>query len=124
MTPWPGRPDPLGATWDGTGVNFALFSEHATAVEVCLFDASGTREQRMPLRERTDLVWHGYVPGLNADAKPVRFVLPDAHPGDAWERLIDTAVAPPPATPLRMAMAARPLLEGQSLQLLRACRRD
>jgi glycogen operon protein len=61
---------------------------------------------------------------LNADAKPVPFVLPDTHPGDAWERLIDTAVAPPPATPPRMAKAARLLLEGQSLQLLRACRRD
>ena len=64
MSLWPGRPDPLGAAWDGTGVNFALFSEHATAVELCLLDASGTREQRMSLRERTDLVWHGYVPGL------------------------------------------------------------
>jgi len=63
---WPGRPYPLGATWDGAGVNFALFSEHATAVELCLFrgpDASQAREG-MPLRERTDLVWHGYVPGL------------------------------------------------------------
>ena len=39
MSPWPARPDPLGATWDGTGVNFGLFSEHATAVELCLFDA-------------------------------------------------------------------------------------
>jgi glycogen operon protein len=61
---------------------------------------------------------------LNADAKPVPFVLPDAHPGDAWERLIDTAVAPPPATPPRFAMAARLSLEDRSLQLLRACRRD
>jgi glycogen operon protein len=49
MSPWPGRPDLLGATWDGTGVNFALFSEHATPVELCLFDAS------THLRERTDL---------------------------------------------------------------------
>jgi glycogen operon protein len=62
---WPGRPYPLGATWDGAGVNFALFSERATAVELCLFDHSdGPVETRVPLRERTDLVWHGYVPGV------------------------------------------------------------
>ena len=63
---WPGQPYPLGATWDGAGVNFALFSEHATGVELCLFerpDAGGAQEQ-ISLRERTDLVWHGYVPGL------------------------------------------------------------
>jgi starch phosphorylase len=45
-------------------VNFALFNEHAAAVELCLFDSTGVREQRIQLRERTDLVWHGYVPGL------------------------------------------------------------
>ncbi len=63
---WPGRPYPLGATWDGAGVNFALFSEHATGVDLCLFDAADTsvaREQ-IALRERTDLVWHGYIPEL------------------------------------------------------------
>ena len=60
---WPGRPYPRGATWDGVGVNFALFSEHAERVELCLFDASGRREvQRLALRERTDQVWHGYLP--------------------------------------------------------------
>jgi glycogen operon protein len=47
---WPGRPFPLGATWDGRGVNFALFSEHAEKVELCLFDDSGRREiQRIPI---------------------------------------------------------------------------
>ncbi len=63
---WPGRPYPLGATWDGAGVNFALFSEHATAVELCLFDGPNTSQAReqIVLRERTDLVWHGYVPTL------------------------------------------------------------
>jgi glycogen operon protein len=63
---WPGRPYPLGATWDGNGVNFALFSEHATGVELCLFDEpeSGAPGERLELRERTDLVWHGYVPEL------------------------------------------------------------
>lgn len=60
---WPGRPYPLGATWDGQGVNFALFSEHATGVELCLFDASGRRElKRVPLRWQTDQVWHCYLP--------------------------------------------------------------
>ncbi|MDQ2640459.1 MAG: glycogen debranching protein GlgX [Pseudomonadota bacterium] len=54
---------PLGATWDGRGVNFALFSAHATHVELCLFDARGEREvERIELRERTDEVWHGYLP--------------------------------------------------------------
>ncbi|MEO8303895.1 MAG: glycogen debranching protein GlgX [Betaproteobacteria bacterium] len=60
---WPGRPNPRGATWDGEGVNFALFSEHAERVELCLFDPSGRRElQRIAMPEQTDLVWHGYLP--------------------------------------------------------------
>ena len=59
----PGRPHPLGATWDGAGVNFALFSEHAERVELCLFDAAGRREvERIPLAERTSFVWHVYLP--------------------------------------------------------------
>ncbi|MFN3687279.1 glycogen debranching protein GlgX [Salinarimonas sp.] len=62
-----GRPDPLGATWDGLGVNFALFSANATKVELCLFDADGGREiERIELPEYTDEVWHGYLP----DARP------------------------------------------------------
>jgi len=60
---WPGRAYPRGASWDGEGVNFALFSEHAEKVELCLFDAAGRRErQRIALRERTDHVWHCYLP--------------------------------------------------------------
>jgi isoamylase len=60
---WPGRPYPLGSTWDGEGVNFALYSEHAEKVELCLFDMSGKRETlRVPLPEQTDMVWHGYLP--------------------------------------------------------------
>ena len=60
---WPGRPYPRGATWDGEGVNFALFSENADKVELCIFDDEGRRElQRIELRERTDLVWHCYLP--------------------------------------------------------------
>jgi isoamylase len=64
-TVWPGRPYPLGATWDGEGVNFALYSEHAEKVELCLFDASGKRETfRLSLPEQTDMVWHGYLPEI------------------------------------------------------------
>jgi len=60
---WPGRPYPLGATWDGEGVNFAIFSEHAEAVELCLFDSAGRRElHRVRLKEQTDQVWHCYLP--------------------------------------------------------------
>src|SRR3954453_9385140 len=58
-----GRPYPLGATWDGLGVNFALFSANATKVELCLFDETGSREiERVELPEYTDEVWHGYLP--------------------------------------------------------------
>jgi isoamylase len=60
---WTGKPYPLGATWDGEGVNFALFSEHAEKVELCLFDVTGRREtHRVQLREQTDQVWHCYLP--------------------------------------------------------------
>ena len=58
-----GKPFPFGATWDGLGVNFALFSAHATKVELCLFDERGDRElERIELPEYTDEVWHGYLP--------------------------------------------------------------
>ncbi|HEX6912871.1 MAG TPA: glycogen debranching protein GlgX [Longimicrobium sp.] len=62
----PGRRSPLGATWDGEGVNFAVFAEHATAVELCLFDADdpAVETARARLREVTAHVWHGYVRGL------------------------------------------------------------
>jgi isoamylase len=61
---WRGNPSPLGGTWDGAGVNFALFSENATAVELCLFDPDGGSEQRIRLTEQTNLVWHCYLPDL------------------------------------------------------------
>src|SRR5499425_3052517 len=64
----PGRPYPLGAVWDGSGVNFALFSEHATAVELCLFDDHG-RERRVPVVENTDQVWHVYLPDVRPGAR-------------------------------------------------------
>ena len=63
MAVWVGDPYPLGATWDGEGVNFAVFSEHAEQVELCLFDPTGQREiQRVPMRDQTDQVWHCYLP--------------------------------------------------------------
>ncbi|MFZ1545532.1 MAG: glycogen debranching enzyme GlgX, partial [Candidatus Nitrotoga sp.] len=62
---WPGTPFPRGATWDGEGVNFSIFSENAQRVELCLFDPSGRHEiQRIELSERTDLIWHCYLPGV------------------------------------------------------------
>jgi len=54
-----------GASWDGNGTNFTLFSAHATKVEVCIFDSSGERElERLELPEYTDEIWHGYVRGI------------------------------------------------------------
>ena len=66
MRIWPGDPYPLGATWTGLGVNFALFSAHATAVELCLFDSpdATTESVRIPLREQTAQVWHGFLPDI------------------------------------------------------------
>jgi glycogen operon protein len=60
-----GLPNPRGATWDGRGVNFALFSTHATKVEVCVFDAQGATElERIALPEYTDEIWHGYLESM------------------------------------------------------------
>jgi isoamylase len=72
MRIWPGTPYPLGATWDGWGTNFALFSEVAERVELCLFDQPGTgngadgwlTETRVELTEVDGFVWHGYLPGI------------------------------------------------------------
>jgi glycogen operon protein len=63
---WPGKPYPLGATWDGEGVNFAIFSENATRVELCLFDGPDAKREsaRIRMAEHTDQVWHVYLPGL------------------------------------------------------------
>lgn len=71
MRIWPGRPYPLGASWDGTGVNFALFSQHASAVDLCLFRDEGDTDESATIRltERTDQVWHCYLP----DARPWQF---------------------------------------------------
>ena len=76
-----GAPQPLGASFDGAGVNFALFAAHADAVELCLFDADGTREiARIALGARTHDVWHGY--------------LPDARPGQIYGYRVHGAYAP------------------------------
>ncbi len=63
MNVLPGSPHPLGATWNGRGVNFALYSENGTKVELCLFDEQA-RETRITLRQRTAFVWHGFVPDV------------------------------------------------------------
>jgi glycogen operon protein len=68
MRVWPGVPYPQGATWDGEGVNFSIFSEHATGVELCLFrkDEDAVAFARIRMAQRTDLNWHCYLP----DARP------------------------------------------------------
>src|SRR5690348_15488738 len=82
MRVWPGQPYPLGATWDGRGVNFALFSELATGVQLCLFahPDDATEAEIIPLRERTDQVWHCY--------------LPDVRPGQLYGYRVDGPYAP------------------------------
>ena len=79
---WPGSPHPLGATWDGVGVNFAIFSEHATRVELCLFDSVEAEVESLTisLPEHTDMVWHGY--------------LPDIHPGQLYGYRVHGPYAP------------------------------
>ncbi len=66
MRVWPGKPYPLGATWDGAGVNFALYSEHGTKAELCLFNAvdAPIEAERITLPEHTDQVWHAYLPDV------------------------------------------------------------
>jgi len=72
MRVWPGKPYPLGARWDGRGTNFALFSRHAAGVELCLFDSpdSVKERDRIRLEQRTNFIWHCY--------------LPEVHPGAAY----------------------------------------
>ncbi|MGH3972786.1 MAG: glycogen debranching enzyme, partial [Pseudonocardiaceae bacterium] len=60
---WPGSPYPLGATYDGGGTNFAIFSEVAERIELCLFDGNDA-ETRLRLPERDGMVWHGYLPRI------------------------------------------------------------
>jgi isoamylase len=78
---WPGRPFPLGATWDGHGTNFALFSENAWDVTLCLFDSDGGGdEERVEVAERTAHIWHCYLPGI--------------HPGQCYGYRVDGAYDP------------------------------
>ena len=74
---WPGLPEPLGATWDGEGTNFALFSEAAERVELCLFDDDGRETRGSALPRSRPTCWHGYVPGI-APGPALR--LPGARP--------------------------------------------
>src|SRR5438034_11716015 len=78
----PGSPYPLGATWDGEGVNFALFSQHASGVELCLYDKETADKEliRIPLSERTNRVFHVY--------------LPDVRPGQLYGYRVDGPYAP------------------------------
>jgi len=93
-----GNPFPLGATWDGTGVNFALFSAHATKVELCIFDIEGKRElERIELPEYTDEVWHGY--------------LPDARPGTVYGYRSMARMSRRPAQVQSQQAAPRPLCQ-------------
>lgn len=82
MRAWPGRPYPLGAIWDGSGTHFALFSQHATGVQLCLYDRPDAAEprERVGVRERTDHVWHVY--------------LPDVRPGDLYGYRVSGPYAP------------------------------
>lgn len=66
MRVWPGRPYPLGATWDGRGVNFSIYSENAQQIELCLFDSPEAAKEstRIVMREHTDMAWHVYLPDL------------------------------------------------------------
>ena len=66
MRVWPGRPYPLGATWDGSGTNFALYTENATKVELCLFDGKDAEKEAasIVMPDTTDMVWHGYLPDV------------------------------------------------------------
>src|SRR5690606_31940153 len=66
ITVLPGKIFPLGATWNGQGVNFSIFSQYATAVDLCLFNTSGdkTGEERIRMTERAGHIWHAYIPGI------------------------------------------------------------
>jgi pullulanase/glycogen debranching enzyme len=64
MRPWPGSAYPLGASYDGAGTNFAVYSELADRIELCLFDERGNQDAVITLREVDGFVWHGYLPGI------------------------------------------------------------
>jgi glycogen operon protein len=81
-----GRPHPVGAVWDGAGTNFAIFSAHATKVEVCIFDDDGEQElQRIALPEYTNQIWHGYLPAVRPGT-PYGYRVHGPHEPDAGHR--------------------------------------
>src|SRR3546814_16066710 len=94
----PGLPYPLGASWTGSGVNFALFSAHAEKVELCLFDPRGRREtERVALPCNTPEVWHGYLPDVRP-GQPYGYRVPGPYaprPGPAFQPH-NTPIAPQP----------------------------
>ena len=95
---WPGRPFPLGATWEGEGTNFSLFSEHAERVELCLFAPDGA-EIRHVLPRRTAFNWHGFLPGVG--------------PGERYGYRVYGPYAPERGSPLQPGEAAdRPVCQG------------
>ena len=107
-----GRPYPLGATWDGRGVNFALFSAHATKVELCLFSHFAEKEvERIELPEFTDEIWHGY--------------LPDARPGTVYAYRVHGPYDPAGGSPVQPQQARpRPLRQGDRRPASLASRRS
>jgi isoamylase len=89
----PGEPFPLGATWDGSGTNFSVFSENADAVDLCLFDAAG-HETRIPLTHQTAFHWHGYLPDVGPGQRygfrvHGRYAPDDGHRFNPHKLLID-----------------------------------
>ena len=93
MDLWPGSRYPLGASWDGEGTNFALFSENAERVDLCIFDDEGN-EKTLPLNEVAAFVWHGYVPGIGPGQRygfrvHGRYAPEDGHRFNAAKLLID-----------------------------------
>ena len=103
MRIWPGTPYPLGATWDGWGTNFTLFSEVAERAELCLFDeaddGSGTlSETRVELTEVDGFVWHGYLPGI-APGQRYGYRVHGPHDPPSGLRCDGRATTRPRATP-------------------------
>ena len=95
---WPGAAYPLGATYDGTGTNFAIFSEVAEKVELCLFDDAGN-EERVQLPEMDGYVWHAFLPGI--------------HPGQRYGFRVHGPYDPGAGPPLQPEQAAaRPVRQG------------
>jgi isoamylase len=91
---WPGQPFPLGPTWDGSGTNFSLFSEHAERVELCLFHDDGSEEERIEVVERTAFNWHCYLPGVGPGQRygyrvHGPYAPPDGHRFNPVKLLID-----------------------------------